>query len=129
MISGAIAGTVALLEALHARGVPLYAITRNWAADTFAETRGRYAFFDRFRDIVVSGTERIVKPDARIYRLLADRAGIDLGRALFIDDSAKNIAGAQALGMQTVLFTDPADLAVRLRGLGLLEPETPLPTG
>lgn len=121
MISGAIDGTVDVLERLHRQGTPLYAIT-NWAADTFAETRGRFPFLGRFRDVVVSGTERVIKPDPRIYRILAERAGIDLARAVFVDDSPKNVAGAEAVGMRGLLFTDPDRLAADLAALGLLPP-------
>jgi phosphoglycolate phosphatase-like HAD superfamily hydrolase len=60
MIPGEVPGTMALLEALRARGVPLYAIT-NFAADTFAEAAKRFPVLrpgGAFRDVVVSGTER-----------------------------------------------------------------------
>src|SRR5258707_101016 len=50
----AIAGSVAILEELHARAVPLYAIT-NWSSEKFHETKPRYPFLACFRDIVVSG--------------------------------------------------------------------------
>ena len=50
--------------------------------------------FDRFRDIIVSGTEKLMKPDPAIYRLAIERFGIDPAGALFIDDVAANVAGA-----------------------------------
>lgn len=109
MIPGQVAASVACLDALHARGVALYAIT-NFAADTFAEARLRFPFLNLFRAVIVSGEERMLKPDPRIYRLLADRHGVDLSRSLFIDDSEKNIAGARAVGMATHHFTTPAEL-------------------
>ena len=55
--------------------------------------------FDRFRDIVVSGDEKLVKPDAAIYRLALDRFGLAAEEAVFIDDNAANVAGAAAVGM------------------------------
>ena len=61
MVPGAIAGSVAILEELHSKGVPLYAIT-NWNGDTFRATRDRFAFLNLFRDIVVSGDEKLLKP-------------------------------------------------------------------
>ncbi|WP_421696316.1 HAD family hydrolase [Aestuariivirga sp.] len=119
-IVGPIAGTVAILEELAARDVPLYAIT-NWHQDKFRETRLRYPFLGLFRDIVVSGDERLVKPDPAIYELLLQRNGLAASSSLFIDDSLKNVKGADAVGMTGVHFTTPEALRVTLTGLGLLQ--------
>jgi 2-haloacid dehalogenase len=117
MISGDITGSVAILEELAAKRVPLYAIT-NFAADTFAETCDRFPFFRHFKGIVVSGTEKIIKPDARIYHLLATRYGLDLSACVFIDDSAKNCIGARATGMHAIDFLSAADARQKLQGYG-----------
>lgn len=114
-----IEGTVEILEELHARGAPLYAIT-NWNQDKFRETKERYNFLSRFRDIVVSGDERLIKPDPAIYRVLLDRNGLDASACLFIDDSPKNVAGAEAVGMKAHHFTSPEALRQHLNGIGLL---------
>lgn len=106
MVPGAIDGTVTILEELAGAGTPLHAIT-NFAADTFAETRRRFGFFGHFRSIVVSGEIGIVKPDPRIFRLLAEGQGFDLSRAVLIDDSAANCAAARDLGMGVVHFKEP----------------------
>ncbi len=118
-ISGAIDGTVEILETLHAKGTPLYGLT-NWSAETFPRTRPRFAFFERFRDIVVSGEIKLAKPDPAIYRHLLARIGAPAQTCVFIDDSAKNVAAAQALGMRALRFESPARLAADLRDLGLL---------
>ena len=118
-ILGPIAGTVAILDELAAQGTPLYAIT-NWHQDKFRETRGRFSFLDRFRDIVVSGDERVVKPDPAIYRLLLDRNGLQASSCVFIDDSPKNVAGAEAVGMKAHHFTSPEALRGYLTGAGIL---------
>lgn len=107
MVPGAIDGTVAILEELSTARTPLHAIT-NFAADTFAETRRRFGFFERFQSIVVSGEIGIVKPDARIFRHLAERQGFDLARAVLIDDSAANCAAARELGMGVIHFKEPS---------------------
>jgi 2-haloacid dehalogenase len=117
-VPGEIAGTVAILAALKANGAPLYAIT-NFAADTFAETRERFPFLaDSFDDVVVSGVERVVKPDPRIYRILLDRQGLDATDCVFVDDSLKNVEAAASLGFHARLFTGPDRLAADLRALG-----------
>jgi 2-haloacid dehalogenase len=120
MIPDAIGGTVDILERLHARGVPLYGLT-NFSGETFVPTRKRFEFFDRvFRGIVVSGDEKMIKPDPRIYRLLLDRYGVDPHRTVFIDDSAKNVEAANALGIHGIHFKTPEALAQELNALKLL---------
>ncbi|MCB1381208.1 MAG: HAD family phosphatase [Alphaproteobacteria bacterium] len=118
-LTHAIDGSVMILEELKSRGAPLYAIT-NWNQDKFRETRARYGFLEHFHDIVVSGDERLVKPDPAIYRLLLDRNGLEASTSLFIDDSPKNVAGAQAVGMKAHHFTSPENLRAALQAEGLL---------
>lgn len=119
MIPHAIQGTVDILERLHARGVPLYALT-NFSGETFRPTRKRFSFFDRFRGIVVSGDEKMLKPEARIYRLLCERYAVDPRQAVFIDDSPKNAEGAGAVGIHGIHFQGPERLERDLVSLGLL---------
>ncbi|MEM1382929.1 MAG: HAD family phosphatase [Pseudomonadota bacterium] len=119
MVPGPIAGSVAILDALHRRAVPLYAIT-NFSAEKWAETRERFPFLkERFRDTVVSAHERLLKPDPAIYRCLLERNGLAAADCIFIDDSPKNVEGARAVGMEAVQFTGPEALAEALRGYGL----------
>lgn len=119
MLAGAFADTVALLEALHARGVPLYALT-NWSAELFPIARRRFGFLERFRGIVVSGEEQLIKPDAAIFHTLCRRHGLTPARCLFIDDNPANIAAAAALGFATHRHDGAPALRARLGELGLL---------
>ncbi len=119
-ISDPVPGMHDVVEDLDARGVPLFGIT-NFSADFWAPFRQREnAFFSRFRDIVVSGEEKLLKPDPAIYYLALDRFGLKPAEALFIDDRIINAEGARAIGMQAHLFTDAEDLRVRLKAEGLL---------
>jgi 2-haloacid dehalogenase len=115
---GVIEGAVEILEQLSAQGTPLYAIT-NFSVEKFAETRARYDFFARFRDILVSGEVRLLKPDPAIYRLFLDRNRLNAESCLFIDDSEKNVAGAKAAGMKAVHFQGPEMLRDELRREGV----------
>ncbi|MCA1523486.1 HAD-IA family hydrolase, partial [Bradyrhizobium sp. IC3069] len=97
-IPGPIAGMHDLVARLDAAGVPLFAIT-NFSHEFWPPFRAQEAaLFDRFREIVVSGAEKLVKPDAAIYRLALERFGLEPQDAVFIDDNAANIAGAEAIG-------------------------------
>jgi 2-haloacid dehalogenase len=118
-VPGPIDGTVGILEELRQRGTPLYAIT-NFNQDKFRETLERFSFLRTFRDIVVSGDERLLKPDPAIYRVLLERNGIDAAACVFIDDSEKNVRGAEAVGMKAIHFTTPQALRADLAGIGLL---------
>jgi 2-haloacid dehalogenase len=119
MVPGEVEGSVAILEALRERGVPLYAIT-NFSAEKYAEALARFPLLGGFRDTVVSAHERLLKPDAAIYNLLLDRNGLRAGECLFIDDSLANVRGAEAVGMRAHHFRDAAGLRAELVALGLL---------
>lgn len=111
MLGGPIEETVALLHDIKASGrYTLYALT-NWSAETWPVAWERYAFLHWFDGVLVSGAEKMRKPDPRFYQLLEERFGFDLQHSLFIDDNARNVAAAQALGMQTIHFTSPAHCA------------------
>ncbi len=111
-------GSHEIVRRLHARGVPLFAIT-NFSGEFWAAFRPHAPLFDLFRDIVVSGDERLVKPDPAIYRLARARFGCE--RALFIDDRADNaIAASSVPGWEGHQFTDAARLEAELAARGLL---------
>jgi 2-haloacid dehalogenase len=113
-ISGPVPGVHEIVAELDAAGVPLFGIT-NFSADFWPPFRAREeAFFARFRDIVVSGEEKLLKPDPAIYYLALDRFRLRPAEALFVDDRAINVEGALAVGMKAHLFTDAADLRRRL---------------
>ena len=112
MLGGPIEKNVALLEPLKAR-YGLFGLT-NWSAETFPIARDLYSFFDLFDGIVISGEERLKKPDGRIYRVLLDRYGLDANESLFIDDSLPNVLAARELGFQTIHLVDEMDLQAAL---------------
>ena len=117
-IAHVIEGTVAILRALEKVNTPLYGIT-NYPAEKFAIARQQYDFLNLMSDVVVSGEEKLIKPDPAIYRCLLDRNGLAAEDTIFIDDSPKNIDAANALGIDGILFTGPEDLGNALRTRGL----------
>ena len=120
-IPAPIPGMPDLVADLDAAGVPLYAIT-NFSGEFWPPFRAREAaFFAPFRDVVVSGDEKLTKPDAAIYQLALERFGLEPGEAVFVDDNAANVAGAEAVGMHAMLFTDAATVRTKLVQLKLLD--------
>jgi 2-haloacid dehalogenase len=124
MVAGDIPGTVEVLAELRAAGVALYALS-NWSAETFAITRGRFEFLEWFDGLLVSGEERVTKPDPAIFRLLLDRFGLDPAATVFVDDAEANVAAARRLGIDAIRFTGPEDLRRELVARRLLARSAP----
>ena len=117
MVPGVIAGTVLIKERLQEMNVPLYAIT-NFATDTFRECQERFPTLKQFRDIVISGEEKIIKPDAEIFQILLKRNNLVASDCLFVDDNKANVDAARAVGMHAHHFKSPFGLAEDLRAFG-----------
>ena len=120
-IPGRVSGTAELIARLADAGVPLFAIT-NFGAEFWERFAPTEPVLGHFRDIVVSGDEKLAKPDPAIFGLAAERFGYPPQAMLFIDDNAANIEAARALGWQTHHFTQgAAALEADLARRGLLE--------
>jgi 2-haloacid dehalogenase len=126
MMQGEVAGTVEVLRELRERGYRLFALT-NWSADTFHHAQARFEFLQWFEHIVVSGELKLIKPDPAIFRHAIERCALDPATTLFIDDSAKNVAAAGAIGFQTHHFTDANALRAHLAPV--LQANGSAPTG
>jgi len=121
MLGGEVPGTRSLVEAIARAGRPLYALT-NWSAETWPLGVRQYPFLeDLFDGIVVSGQERIAKPDSRLFKILSDRFELDPYATAYVDDSPANIATASSLGYITHRFTTADLLHAWLTEIGLLD--------
>ena len=119
-LPGPVDGMPELVADLAAAGVPLFAIT-NFSHEFWPPFVAREsALFAPFRDIVVSGAEKLAKPDPAIFRLALDRFGLRAEEAVFVDDVAANVAGAERVGIHGHLFTDAPTLREDLARIGLL---------
>jgi 2-haloacid dehalogenase len=113
MLGGTIDENVKLIKPLKKR-YKLYGLT-NWSAETLPIAMERYSFFKDLDGIVVSGDEKIVKPNPKIYEILLDRYNLEAESSLFIDDNAENIETAKKIGFKTVHFTDGVNLEQLLK--------------
>lgn len=118
-IPGPVAGSLEIVEALAARDIPLYAIT-NFGDEFWDGFRPTQPIFDHFIDIVVSGREKLVKPNPAIYKLAINRFNIKAEESIFIDDMQANIDAAKSSGMHGHLFESAETLHDELARLGLL---------
>jgi 2-haloacid dehalogenase len=118
MIKGAITENVALINPLKTR-YKLFGLT-NWSAESYPIVYKQYSFLHNLEGIVVSGTEKLIKPDRRIFDLLLDRFQIKSTESLFIDDSSVNIETADKLGFHTIHLPEGTNLRHELEKLDLL---------
>jgi 2-haloacid dehalogenase len=117
-VGGEIGETVEILRGLKRAGYPLYGLS-NWSAETFGRIRARFAFFELFDLIVLSGEVELIKPDPKIFELLLEKTGRAASACVFIDDAEKNIAAAQALGFRTIRYVSAEAMARELREMGV----------
>ena len=118
-IPGPVTGSLEIVQELAESGVPLFAIT-NFGSEFWDMFRPTQPVFDRFQDIIVSGVEKLVKPDPAIYALALQRFGLKPGEAIFIDDNHDNVVSARNNGFAAHHFTDAASLRAELVALNLL---------
>ena len=120
MLGEAIHETVALLSDIrNSNKYRLYALT-NWSAESFPVALGRFEFLSWFDDILVSGREKLIKPDPAIYDLMVSKFDIKKEGAVFIDDNPANVEGARNTGIDAIHFRSPATLAEELAAFGIL---------
>ena len=117
MLNGTIQGSIDILMKLKEH-YKIYGLT-NWSAETFPIALERYDFFSLLDGMVVSGTERVIKPGPEIYKLLIERYDIVPEESVFIDDNLKNVQAAKRLNFKTVHFKNPEQLREELLGLGV----------
>lgn len=119
-ITGPVEGMIELVEDLDSAGVPIFGIT-NFSHEFWPPFRAQEArLFDRFRDIVVSGDEKLAKPDPAIFHLARTRFGLAPGEGLFLDDRADNAEAATANGFVGHHFTDAQRARIAVAAAGLL---------
>ena len=93
----------------------------NWEAGTFKIAKARFPFLAEFDARLISGEERLIKPDPRFFRLLESRHGVTPGRAIFVDDLTKNTQVAEDLGYQIHLFENASQLRADFEARNILE--------
>ena len=120
MFDGHIQGTLDILNMLKEKDQHRLLALTNWSGETFPTARKLFPFLSLFEGIVVSGDEKLIKPDHRLYQILFERYQIDPQDSLFIDDSLPNVKAAKQLGMTALHFDNSDKLAVELGALGII---------
>ncbi|SFH76759.1 HAD family hydrolase [Halpernia frigidisoli] len=119
MLRSEISENVAVLRQLKNSNYEIFGLT-NWSEETFPFAFENYDFFKLFEGkIVVSGTEKMIKPNPEIWKILLHRYQINAEESIFIDDNFKNIEAAKDLGFICIHIKNETDLAKELRNLGV----------
>ena len=83
-----------------------YALS-NWSAETFVGMKDDYPFLNEFDDLLISGENKLIKPDLAIYELAISKFKLVPEKTVFIDDNLENIVVAKKLNFKTIHLTDP----------------------
>jgi glucose-1-phosphatase len=110
---------IAQLLASAARRMPLYAFSNTNPAHIAHFSTAYADVLGHFREIFLSSTIGLRKPDAEAYDHVVKAIGVPASRILFFDDSAANIEGARARGLCAIHVTSTDDVARALTALGI----------
>lgn len=108
--------SIDLLKELKFMGYGIYGLT-NWSAEKIGYAFANYSFFSLFDGIVVSGVEKVVKPDRKIYEILLKRYSLKPGECVFIDDNQDNVDMAKVLGINAIRFDNIGNVKEHLETL------------
>jgi len=120
--------TAHLIQYLHDNGCTLHVLS-NIGASSFDLLRRKFNdVFSNFSFVMTSDPRQHNgklrrKPDSTFYKDYLEaikEITDDPADIIFVDDSAKNVAAARALGMNAIQFKDAQQLTVDLTNLGLM---------
>lgn len=105
---------------LRSRGWKLWGLT-NWSRETFNLVKDSRVFtvLDGY---LVSADVHLLKPSPEIFCCLLEKFGLEPSDCIFVDDNAANVAGAEAVGIRSHLFTGVEELREWLAAIDPLNP-------
>ena len=106
MIIGVFEESVDILKKLKDKNYECYVLS-NWSAETFLGMTDDYPFLKLFDGLLISGEDKLMKPDSAIYELAKNRFNLNPEETIFIDDKLENIDAAQKMNFKTIHLTNP----------------------
>ena len=113
MIRGIFDSSVKILKKLKNQNYECYVLS-NWSAETFVGMIDYYPFLKLFDDLLISGEDKLIKPDAAIYELAINRFNLKPNETVFIDDKLENIKAANNLYLKTIHLLDPKKIDLEI---------------
>ncbi|GEN78880.1 HAD-IA family hydrolase [Actinotalea fermentans] len=117
-VPGEVPGAEATVRHLRAVGVRVFGLT-NWGAENWHVAAEQAPVVGLLEGVVVSGHEKVAKPDPEVFRRAVARFRLDPARTLFTDDTPRNVEAAGRAGFRTHLFRGHAELGEELTALGI----------
>jgi len=118
IFAGEMPGIAPLLKRAATR-LPLYAFSNTNRPHVEHFSRAYADVLGHFREVFLSSTIGLRKPDAAAYDYVVKAIGVPASRIVFFDDLAANIEGARARGLTAVHVTSPDAVARALAALGI----------
>ena len=113
MIIGVFEESVDILKKLKDKNYECYVLS-NWSAETFAGMIDDYPFLKLFDGLLISGEDKLIKPDSAIYELAKNRFNLNPVETVFIDDKQENIEAAKGLDFKTINLTHPKKIEIEI---------------
>jgi len=105
---------VKILYDLKSNGYKIY-ILSNFIVEAFDFVQNQYEFLSLFDGMIISGKEKVIKPELEIYQKLINKYNLIPEECIFIDDVRAFLSRAKSLDIKTILFTRNTDLRAELR--------------
>ena len=114
MIKGTFEESIKILNYLKINNYDCYVLS-NWSAETFKGMIDDYPFLKNFDGLLISGEDKLIKPDLAIYQLAIKRFDLDPIKCVFIDDRLENIEAAKKLSFNVIHLTDPHSIEFSIK--------------
>jgi 2-haloacid dehalogenase len=114
MIKGTFEESIKILNYLKINNYDCYVLS-NWSAETFKGMIDDYPFLKKFDGLLISGEDKLIKPDLAIYQLAIKRFDLDPKKCVFIDDRLENIEAAKKLSFEVIHLTDPHSIEFSIK--------------
>ena len=106
MIIGTFDLSIKVLKNLKSLNYNCYVLS-NWSAETFEGMIDDFPFLELFNGLLISGQDKLIKPDKAIYELAIKRFNLIPNKTVFIDDKLENIKTAEKMKFNTIHLYDP----------------------
>ena len=113
MISVTFHSSIQVLDKLKKQNYDCYVLS-NWSAETFVGMTDDYPFLQSFDGLLISGEDKMMKPNADIYELAITRFNLIPQETVFIDDKLENIEAAKNLDFKTIHLVDPNKIELEI---------------
>lgn len=106
------------IQELKAKGYGVYYLS-NFSEKAEHECAHALDFLPYMDGGILSYRDKLIKPDAAIYRCLLERYQLQAQECVFLDDLAENVEAAKAQGMQGIVFTTKEEAVSELEKMGV----------